>query len=127
MRNQHGLFALIILCVLAGCGPSILRADSSEQVSVAVGAPFTVKLASNPSTGYSWVLAGCLPNWLEQVDKTFVATNPGLPGGGGTEYWTFRATAAGSATLAFQYQRPWEGTPVQTHVCQVTAILPIDK
>lgn len=92
-----------------------------EERFLAVGEEFTVALASSPSAGYGWSLAQSLPAWLEQVGETYVATNPGVIGGSGTEYWTFRATAAGNATLTFEYMRPWEGTPIATHTCHVTA------
>jgi predicted secreted protein/endonuclease/exonuclease/phosphatase family metal-dependent hydrolase len=121
MRKQNRLISLVVLCALAIFGPSVVRADTSQDVSVAVGGEFTVDLASNPSTGYAWVLAESLPSWLEQVEKTYTATNPGVIGGGGTDHWKFRATGAGSANLTFQYKRSWESTVAQTHVCHVTA------
>jgi len=92
-----------------------------ENVHVLVGEEFKISLESNPSTGYTWSLAESLPTWLVLVDKTYIATNPGLPGGGGTEYWTFRATAPGSETLAFRYMQSWVGTPARIHLCRVTA------
>jgi formylglycine-generating enzyme required for sulfatase activity len=55
------------------------------------------------------------------VGTLYVAANPVVVGGGGTETWTFRAIAPGSATLTFEYKRPWEDKPLQTHACQVTA------
>ncbi|MBP7052695.1 MAG: protease inhibitor I42 family protein [Phycisphaerae bacterium] len=117
---------LIVLCVLAVGHSSLLYADSQEEVTAVVGEEFTVALASNPSTGYSWSLAGSLPSWLVQVDKTYIADNPGMIGGGGTEYWTFRATGAGSTTLTFQYMQPWVGTPIEEHIVLVTAQTPTD-
>ncbi len=108
MCDRSKSLFFVVLCVLAGGGSSVLRGDTYEEVGVPVGQEFTIDLASNPSTGYSWVLAGSLPDWLQQVDKTYVADNPGLPGGGGTEHWTFRATKPGSATLTFQYKRRGE-------------------
>jgi formylglycine-generating enzyme required for sulfatase activity/predicted secreted protein len=126
MCDRGKSFPFVVLCVLAICSPSVLFADTYEDVSIAVGEEFTVDLASNPSTGYEWVLAGSLPNWLELVDKSYTATTPGLPGGGGTEHWIFRATAPGNTNLTFQYMRPWEGTPIQVHVCRVTVEAPAD-
>jgi predicted secreted protein len=118
-RNKSLFF--VGLCVLAVCSPAVLLADSHEDVSVAVGEEFQISLEANPSTGYSWSLAEPLPSWLKQTAKTSVAANPGLPGGGGTEYWTFRATASGNTTLTFQYMRSWVGVPERTCVVQVTA------
>lgn len=126
MRDQNKSFFLVALCVLAVCCQPVVRAGSSEQVSVTVGRKFTVALVSNPGTGYFWVLADSLKGWLDEVDKTYVAANPGLPGGSGTEYLTFQATGSGSTSLTFQHKRPWEGTPIKVHVCKVTATVSTD-
>jgi predicted secreted protein len=117
---------LVVSCVLAVCCQSILFADTYEDVSVTVGEEFTVALDFCVACGYEWVLAEPLPSWLVLVDKTAIGPPPGTIGGGGTEYWTFRATASGSTTLTFEYVRPWEGTPARVHVCQVTAGAPAD-
>ena len=81
MCDRGRLFPFVVLCVLAICSPSVLLADTYQEVSITVGEEFTVDLASNPSTGYEWVLAESLPNWLELVQKSYVATNPGTIGG----------------------------------------------
>jgi sulfatase modifying factor 1 len=126
MCERSKSLSSVVLCILAVGWPSILRADTHQDVAATVGQEFTVELTSTPGAGYSWVLAEALPSWLVQVDKTWVADNPNVIGGPGTETWTFRATAAGTATLTFQYERLWEGTPIDTHVCDVTATPPTD-
>jgi formylglycine-generating enzyme required for sulfatase activity len=121
MRDRNKSFFFIVLCVLAVGPLSLVRADSFEEVTTAVGEEFEINLESNPTTGYSWSLVEHLPDWLELVGMTYVATDPGMVGGGGTEIWTFRATGAGSTTLTFEYERPWEDEPIQVRVYQVTA------
>jgi predicted secreted protein len=124
MRDRDRSLSLVVLCVLAVCSRSALRADSQEEVFVTAGAEFMIGLKSNPSTGYAWYIAESLPSWLVLVDQTWVADDPTVVGGPGTSYWTFRATASGSATLTFQYMQPWVGTPVNVHICRVTATSP---
>ncbi|MBN1506236.1 MAG: protease inhibitor I42 family protein [Sedimentisphaerales bacterium] len=126
MVDRNRSWFLAVLCILAACCQSVLFADTYEIVFVDVGEEFTVALALNPSTGYQWILAESQPSWLELVDRSYVATNPELIGGGGTEYWTFRATAAGSTTLTFEYMPPSMAAPERVHVVQVTAEAPAD-
>jgi formylglycine-generating enzyme required for sulfatase activity/predicted secreted protein len=118
-RNKSLFF--IVLWVLAVGPLSLLHADSFEEVTTVVGEEFEISLESNPTTGYSWSLVEDLPDWLELVGTTYVATDPGMVGGGGTQTWTFRATGSGSATLTFQYIQPWVGAPAEVRVYQVTA------
>jgi predicted secreted protein len=121
MYDRNRSFPLVVLCALALCCPSILCADTSEKVSILVDEEFTVVL-EYPGTGYgSWSLASSLPSWLELVDETSIAVNPGMPGTPYTEYWLFRANGSGSTTLRFEFKNPGSGTVVSTHVCQVTA------
>jgi len=82
----------------------------AETIEVTVGEEFTISLDSNPTTGYSWELTSPLPAWLELVGSEYILTptDPPVVGGGGVEGWTFRASDAGTASLTFEYRRPWE-------------------
>jgi predicted secreted protein len=122
-RNRSRFF--VALCVLAICCQSVLFADTYEDVFVDVGEQFTVSLnfcVGCPCEG--WDLVESLPSWLVLDDKTAIGPPPGVIGGGGTEYWTFRATGSGSMTLTFEYM--CQGTPAQVHVVQVTAQAPTE-
>jgi len=83
---------------------------SSETIEVTVGQDFVLSLESNPTTGYSWELTGPLPAWLELIGSEYIPTptDPPMVGSGGVEEWTFRANDAGTATITFEYRRPWE-------------------
>jgi predicted secreted protein len=78
-------------------------------VAVPVGSAFTIALASNQTTGYSWRLAKT-PNKaiVERVGSTFTGPTEGRLGMGGIETWTFRATGVGKVTMVLEYVRPWE-------------------
>ncbi|MBN2131081.1 MAG: protease inhibitor I42 family protein [Sedimentisphaerales bacterium] len=82
----------------------------AETIEVTVGDEFTISLDSNATTGYSWELTSPLPAWLELIGTEYILTptDPPIPGGGGVEGWTFRANGAGTATITFEYRRPWE-------------------
>ncbi len=83
--------------------------NPDEPITVAAGRPFAIRLASNPTTGFGWQLAGppdprvarCLTNRYEPPDSR-------LCGAGGHELWTFEALKPGRTTATLQYTRPWE-------------------
>jgi inhibitor of cysteine peptidase len=70
----------------------------------------TVKLGSNPSTGYTWSEAAIThPNVIKQVSRNYEApANTGVVGAGGTEVWVFKATDTGLAMVKMTYSRPGE-------------------
>jgi len=96
-----------------------------EQVRIAadVGAPFSVRLAANPTTGHAWQPAFD-PARLEWLGREFVSpASP--PGVGGIERFDWRARAAGATRLSFAYRRPWEsGTPADEVVFEVVCRSP---
>jgi inhibitor of cysteine peptidase len=71
----------------------------------------TVRLGSNPTTGYSWVVTEIVhPEVIEQMSNNYEgpkATN--LAGAGGTEVWVFNATDTGLAMIRMSYGQQWEG------------------
>jgi predicted secreted protein len=83
--------------------------DPARPVAVKAGQTFTLRLRSNPTTGYIWQLAEplnehiiCFIGQEYRMDKT------DLVGAGGTEIWTFRAVGAGETRISLKYVRPWE-------------------
>ena len=103
-----------------GSGGSSARVyGPGDTISVKVGDSFVIALAANPTTGYSWT-AAVNPN-ATYVSSTQV-TSSTLPGAGGTQQLTFRATAAGSSTLVLNYARSFETgvPPAQTQSFPLT-------
>lgn len=104
----------------------LTEADNGKPVTLKVGDTLTVQLASNPSTGYSWKVIEDDTAVLEQVGEPQfdLGSKTPMPGAGGTETFTFRATAAGTTTLTLLYSRPWETdttpTPQNTWTAEVT-------
>jgi inhibitor of cysteine peptidase len=90
----------------------LTETDDGASVDLAVGGTLVVALASNPSTGYAWVVEEPVPDQLEQegpaVYEEPEATDEPVVGAPGTETFTFTAVAAGSATLRLAYVRSWE-------------------
>jgi predicted secreted protein len=78
-------------------------------IAATVGKTFTISLEGNRTTGYSWKVATKLdPKLFKKVGETYAPTNPGLAGSGEINKFTFRATGKGTATIVFNYSRPWE-------------------
>ena len=123
---------LLVLCLLAFISCEIpvfevnTESNSNNAFSVKKGKKFKVKLAGNPTTGYSWFLLN-LENLASSKYVSNVDTNedgtaggyvPSVPpsedgiqivGSGGDFYYTFKAVAKTSepVELLFSYQRPW--------------------
>lgn len=92
------------------------KLDATELHSK-VGSSFTIVLAANHTTGYSWRLSKPLnANLLRQVKDVYQEDSSGRIGAGGKEMWTFEALSAGTVEIEFEYARPWEkdAAPVDT-------------
>jgi inhibitor of cysteine peptidase len=85
--------------------------DDGGEVALAAGDLLVVTLESNPTTGYSWSLAGGgQDDVLAFAGNEFIApesTEP-LVGQGGVEVWAFQAVAEGGGSVSMEYIRPWE-------------------
>ena len=102
--------------VVIGCdeiaAPVIGAAATTVEriVTTNVGETFRISLCANPSTGFAWeqpVLSG--PATVELVDRELVPSTGGLVGSAGTELFTFRVVAAGTAGIQLAYSQPWAG------------------
>jgi inhibitor of cysteine peptidase len=117
MKKYCSIIAL--LCILAA---GLCYADNTNNVKQTSGIMlsksnpvYTLQLASNPTTGYSWYIVSYDDNLLELTSHAFQAPKKGMIGAGGTEAWKFKATDAAFqapcfTTIKMIYARPWELT-----------------
>jgi len=102
----------ILAMAFAGCGGASSGGnftDPANPIKVNAGQEFTLTLDSNPSTGFKWDLAGALDEKVVQwVKSEYRPPAEQIPGRGGQEVWTFKATGKGETRIALQYIRPWE-------------------
>ncbi len=95
---------------LGNSGPIVLtEQDAGGAIEAVEGQELSVRLSSNRTTGFGWVVAD--PGPLRQRgESTYEApqASPGVVGAGGNETFTFKADAVGSGTLKLEYRRPWE-------------------
>lgn len=82
----------------------------TEYIEMLNGGTLTVRLWSNPTTGYSWSDAEITHlSVIEQVSRNFEKpTATGLVGAPGTDVWVFKAIDTGLAIIKMQYGRSWE-------------------
>lgn len=74
---------------------------------------FTIRLPSNPTTGYTWLLRDYDKSLITPVKHEFEAPKKHLVGAPGVEVWVFRAkpdafTAPHRTEIRMIYARPWE-------------------
>lgn len=91
--------------------------DAAKVVETTVGKQFIIELDSNITTGYGWKLQKAVDGLLvKSVGNEYKTTprpprppgEPPMSGGGGKEFWTFKALQPGQTTIDFKYVRPWE-------------------
>ena len=120
--NRRILSVLLLfglLFALVGClfGPTVVtEADQGSLIRLNVGDRLLVRLVGTPSTGFSWVRVhpGQLTSEpLEPVVEgtCTISDQCGAVGRPGTYEFQYRAVHAGTVTLSFAYQRPWEDEP----------------
>ncbi len=84
-------------------------AGGVEEIRVLAGKQFSISLAANRSTGYSWRLAAPIdPGMLKQISDEYHAGDSGAVGEPGEEVWTFESVGKGAVHLDFEYVRPFE-------------------
>jgi inhibitor of cysteine peptidase len=126
------ILALTVLALMirdesdGGAEVILTEDDRGAVVTVRLGAEFVIRLASNPSTGYSWGVAGIDAGTLALLNVDYVAPDSGLVGEGGIEVLRFRTFQAGQSTLALRYWRPWEGENSIAQRFEVTVIVAAD-
>jgi inhibitor of cysteine peptidase len=133
-------FSLFILGLLFGGNPmaneenqnNIFVMSKRDKTLITVNAPgeFSIKIESNPTTGYNWVLQPLKENEKNLVKfKKQKVEEPGeesqkqkLLGVPTYEIFTFEALAPGEAVLELHYRRPWEKDvpPIKKHKVIIT-------
>jgi len=85
--------------------------DDGKSVNVEVGRGVRIRLAGNPTTGYSWFLMpmeGAAVKAEGKLEYKPNAHRPGMVGVGGTFELLLRAVQAGESIVRLEYKRPWE-------------------
>jgi predicted secreted protein len=118
---KNAAFSLLILSALcASCSGS----PASQASQNAGPQTFTVELAGNPTTGYSWTWTASPEGAVREISSDYRRDSgaEGRVGAGGTFVFTFEKLLPGAVTLSFAYARPWEqgAAPAETAEFTVT-------
>ncbi|MCH2160562.1 MAG: protease inhibitor I42 family protein [Phycisphaerales bacterium] len=120
IRPFNALSSLVITAsLLVGCETTTghskketgrtVHTDSTTRMTAGVGETVEFGLPGNAGTGYTWAIAGNLPDCVKEVGEPyFKADHPDMPGSSGTTRFRFEAVKAGNASIRFEYARPWE-------------------
>ena len=116
------IFLLLISVLALSCShlsKTLTEKDNGKSFVLKGNEIIMVKLESNPSTGYSWDLAGeNKDSIVALISSDYHASlkDKSLVGGGGYEIFTFQAQSSGSADIVLSYRRPWEEKtePIET-------------
>lgn len=119
------------LALLSACAqkPTSVTLQQNQQgkcpLELRTGQQFILRLPSNPTTGFRWLLRDTAPQVLQSLGPE-VYTNPedaGLVGSAGISTWRFQVAQAGEGRLALTYERPWEVgvAPAQRFDCLIKA------
>ena len=101
----------IYLLILSGCGNSVSQNPFSYQVSPSQNT-FVVTLASNPTTGYQWLIQQYDETLLTLTSSQYVPPNTKVMGAPGQIVFNFAVksgvTRPKNSIIQFVYRRPWE-------------------
>ncbi|MFC2062905.1 protease inhibitor I42 family protein [Chloroflexota bacterium] len=91
-----------------------------NEFQTEIGDKITVKLCSNPSTGFQWSYDITTTGVLKEEDYDFEEPEETIPGAAGIEVWTFEAVEEGTTEVKFAYSQPWEGGEKETWAYNMT-------
>lgn len=105
------IFLGLLFCTIARNvnGKSLVldELDNGTHICLNVGDTLSIKLKSNPSTGYSWKIEDLSPV-LQQIEAKTTPGKKGSLGEPGSQSFTFKANQPGEAELVLNYLRTFE-------------------
>jgi len=126
MKERILLLVLILGAALSSCSrqpaepganrnrvesmKTFVKTDSGTTCELRAGESFEVRLAENPTTGYTWAVLK-IPEGLLRLETESLETEPADPriaGRGGTKVFVFKTLQPGSGELDLRLRRPWE-------------------
>lgn len=82
--------------------------ENNTNQTVTLRKEFSVRLPSNPSTGFGWKVASYDREFLQLLRNHYQKPEQPRPGAGGQELFDFLPLKSGPTTIVFHYQRPFE-------------------
>lgn len=123
--KKIALLSLAML-ILAICSVSCSAANKTltgknngDNLNLKINDEIEIKLESNPTTGYSWVLSKTVDDTIVSVTgPKFIESDKDeeLVGVGGYETFTLKAISSGKTDIILNYEKSWEegAEPIDT-------------
>lgn len=112
----------VFALTLGACGDDemLTFTDSGSEIEVDQGERFTLRLESNPSTGYAWEIDAMSTEGLVELrSHDFVdESDPDVVGSPGVEVFEFEAVGDSAGVLRLVYIRSFEDLPVPDRVAE---------
>ncbi len=83
------------------------KLEVENAIQAKLNKPFDISFDSNPTTGYVWTVDFDY-RFLNEYEKPYLPSQPGLIGGGGQQVFAFTPVHVGKTTVSAVYKRPWE-------------------
>lgn len=119
--NKIKVFMLLIIFAMPAYAveskqktTAVVYSDVDKAIIVERKQPkFTIKLDSNPSTGFSWYLSGYNHDLITLIKHDYIPPKPKVAGEAGSELWIFKVNNTAFigkhvTKLKLLYMRPWE-------------------
>ncbi|MGZ6942896.1 MAG: protease inhibitor I42 family protein [Acidimicrobiia bacterium] len=123
-----GITALSVLAACGGGDASVsdkpVTPKNGSTVNARVGKDLVVRLASNPTTGYSWSVKNTGAG-VKFVSSSYEAPKNNAAGAPGQQLLTFTPTKTGTWKVGLKYERPFApGEPGKSLTFSVDASKP---
>lgn len=82
--------------------------NNISTFQIEIGDKVTVRLCSNPTTGFQWSYEMSGDTVLKEEGHDFEEPDSDVVGASGTDVWTFEGTAKGTTEVLMEYSKPWE-------------------
>ena len=81
--------------------------ESGTEITLRPGGKLSLKLDSNPTTGYFWYLKDIDASQVDQLSDDYFAdpAPEGITGSGGHQMFVFEALSTGKSNLVLSYER----------------------
>src|SRR5947209_2225156 len=90
-------------------GLTVTKEDNGKSFETTSGGIITVRLAENPTTGYTWAIDRVDDQLLALQGSDYISSPGHLAGRGGERIFTFKTGKAGQTSLQLKHWREWEG------------------
>ena len=108
------LVALIFVLCFSGCSATrktLTEKNNGDILSLKINDTVEIRLESNPTTGYSWILSDKVDNTIVSITgPEFIQSKEDkeMVGAGGYEIFSLRAISKGKTSIILNYERSWE-------------------